>query len=299
MAVYERHFSHYDGPRTPLASRFWVIARYAFKEVTDSKLFLISLVVAYVMPVINALVIYLKFNVDAVKILQLAPEMMPDLGGEFYLGALLIPQQWIALWMTLLIGPTLITRDLAGGAMPLYLSRPLNRRTYALGKASVLISLLSAITWIPGILLWIFHASLETRDDSSWAASNFDLAVTVFVSSWVWILMLTCMALALSAWVKWKPVARLVLLGVLTVPAGFGRAINEILDLKTQWGALISPSDLLSIVRANMFGDRVPSWVYMDLPQVPVWSAWLTIGFICLACLALLARKIQAYEVVG
>ena len=296
MAVYERHFSHYEGPRTSLSSRFWVIARYAFKEVTDSRLFLISLVVAYVMPVINALVIYLKHNLDAISILQLAPEMMPDLGGEFYLGAMLLPQQWLALWMTLLIGPTLITRDLAGGAMPLYLSRPLNRRTYALGKASVLLSLLSAITWIPALLLWLFHAYLE---GGSWAASNIDLAVTLFVSSWIWILMLTCMALALSAWVKWKAVARLVLLGALTVPAGFGRAMNEILDLETDWGALISPADLVSIIRANMFGDRLPEWVHNNILDVPIYSAWLVIGFICLACLGLLARKIQAYEVVG
>ena len=46
-----------------------------------------------------------------------------------------------------------------------------------------------------------------------------------------------CSRWRVSAWVKWKPVARIALLVVFFVLAGFGAAINEILD--TRWGSLL------------------------------------------------------------
>lgn len=295
MAVYERSYRPFAGARTSAASRWRVVARYALADQWRSRVFLASLVVALTLPVIAALLIYLRHNASLLSLLQVDVSQLLDIDGEFFLAGVLVPQQWAALWMTLLVGPRLITADLAAGALPLYLARPLSRRTYLLGKAAALVGLLSAITWIPGLLLWGLQATLE---GPGWASENLRLAGALLGASWTWILILTCLSLALSAWVRWRPVAQLFLLGMLTVPTGFARAVNGILELDRDWAVLLSPTDLLTVTRAALFGDTVHSWAYIDLPDVPLAAAWLAVALLCAACLLLLTLKVKAFEVV-
>ncbi len=66
-----------------------------------------------------------------------------------------------AFFLTLLIGPPLVSRDMTNNALPLYLSRPFSRAEYVLGKMSVLLILLSIITWIPILLVFLFQSYLE------------------------------------------------------------------------------------------------------------------------------------------
>ncbi len=295
MAVHERRYRPFEGRRTPAGRRWLVVARYALADQWGSRIFLASMVVALTLPVIAGLLIYLRHNASALQLLQIDADDILEINGAFFLGGVLVPAQWAALWLTLLVGPRLVTRDLSAGALPLYLARPLSRRGYVLGKAAALAGLLSVVTWVPGLLLWSLQASLE---GAGWAGDNLRIAATIFLSSWVWILILTSLSLALSAWVRWRPVAQLLLLGMLTVPAGFSRAVNEILDLDRDWAALFSPSDILTITRAGLFGPAVGDWAYIDLPAVPVAGAWLSLAALCGACLLLLGFKIKAFEVV-
>ncbi len=111
------------------------------------------------------------------------------------------------------------------------------------------------------------------------------------MGSWVWILVLSLVALAISAWVKWKPVARVTLLVVFFVFTGFARALNEALD--TWWGWLFSLWAAVQNVWSSLFGLEIDSEL-----AVPAWAAWLTLAAGCSFCLWLLSRRIRAYEVV-
>ncbi len=101
--------------------------------------------------------------------------------------------------------------------------------------------------------------------------------------------MLSLLTLAISAWVKWKPVARVVLLAVFFVLAGFAFAINHILD--TRWGSVLSIGAMNDVVRQHLFTGRDPD-------VIPPWAAWLALGAACLLFLSMLRRKVRAYEVV-
>ena len=70
-------------------------------------------------------------------------------------------QNGFAFFVTLLVGPPLVSRDLRNNALPLYLCRPFSRTEYVLGKMSVLLILLSAMTWVPQLLLFPFQSYLE------------------------------------------------------------------------------------------------------------------------------------------
>jgi len=180
----------------------------------------------------------------------------------------------------------LISPDLANGALPLYFCRPFSRAEYVLGKASVLAILLSQITWIPGLVLFAVQASLA---GTAWTWDHFWIAGSLVISSFIWIAVLSLLAMALSAWVRWRIVAGALLLAVLFFGAGFGQAINAVMH--TQSGRFFDIGYLMTIVWTSLF--RVEN-------EGPITSgqAWIALLTYCAICLALLVRKVRAYEVI-
>jgi ABC-2 type transport system permease protein len=64
-------------------------------------------------------------------------------------------QLYISMFMVLLVGPDLISQDLRFNAIPLYLSRPVRRFEYFVGKLGVIAAYLAAVTIVPVILLFL------------------------------------------------------------------------------------------------------------------------------------------------
>ncbi len=80
-------------------------------------------------------------------------------------------------------GPPLISSDLVNRGLPLYFARPLGRKEYVLGKLSVLVILLSPVTWIPQLLIFGLHlldASLQGAQQV-WGALLASTATTVAI----------------------------------------------------------------------------------------------------------------------
>src|SRR5712672_4186951 len=82
--------------------------------------------------------------------------------------------------------------------------------------------------------------------------TNIRFATGMFFGAWIWILVMALLALALSAWVKWKPAAGALMFGVFFVMAGFGVAINGV--QRTRWGHLFNISALIGSVWVQLFG---------------------------------------------
>jgi ABC-2 type transport system permease protein len=266
-----------------------VLPRYAYREVFKSRIFVAFFCLCFMAPFAGLILIYLHHNLSALKLMGLPlaqlKEMIPIDADFFWRG--LWFQGSLSFLLVLLVGPALVSPDLRNNGLPLYLSRPFSRTEYVLGKMSVLLILLSLITWVPGLLLFLFQSYLE---GAGWLGKNLEIAAAIFAGSWTWIAFLSLLALAISAWVKWKPVARVALMGVFFVLLGFGNAINETLD--TWWGMLLSSWHVIGSIWAWLFGLPPES----DMP--PVGAAWIAWAVGCLICLWLLSRRIRAYEVV-
>src|SRR5947209_16197601 len=108
--------------------------------------------------------------------------------------------------------------------------------------------LLSYVTWIPALLLFVVQSSLA---GSAWMWDNLWMARAIFVGSWILILVLSFLALALSAWVKWKPIAGALVLGVLFLGAGLGAAINAV--MRTKMGTLLDVGQLITTIWMDLF----------------------------------------------
>jgi ABC-2 type transport system permease protein len=133
-------------------------------------------------------------------------------------------------------------------------------------------------------------------------SENARLASGLFFGAWVWIIILALLALALSAWVKWKPVAGGLMFGTFFVAAGFGVTINGV--QRTKWGHLLNISHLIGSVWVQLFegaNKTTNGAVFFRVPEgqeLPMWCVWMALLMLCVICLGMLARKIRGAEVV-
>jgi len=299
MAVYKKTYRPYEGELTGSARRLLVMPRYAFEDLHRSRFLTIFFLASFIYPLICALMIYVVHNTSALALLGVqGGERLISVDVGFFL-RLLGWQSMLALFLAAFIGPGLVSPDLANNALALYLARPFSRWEYVLGKMSVLLILLSLMTWIPGLLLFGLQGYLQGWQ---WTHDNFRLAWASFTAAWIWILVLSLLALALSAWVKWKPAAGALMFGVFFVAAGFGATINGV--QRTTWGNIFNIFYLIGSVWVQLFegsNNTTNGAVFFRANQgevLPIWCSWFGLAALCGICLYMLARKIRGMEVV-
>ncbi|MGH9802174.1 MAG: hypothetical protein ACRD82_17565 [Blastocatellia bacterium] len=293
MAVYGQTYKSYEGALTPSWSRFLVIPRYAYQDLFKYTLFVVLYVVCFVPPLIFATIIYLRHNAAALAIFGANPASIVPINGVFFTFFIGV-QTSLAFVFTVIIGPVLISRDLTNNGLPLYLCRPFTRLEYILGKASVLLILLSTITWIPGTLLFLLQAYLE---GGGWLSENFWMLYGILVVCLAWIVMLTLLAMAFSAWVKWRTAASAALFAIFIIPTPIGFAVQGILF--SNKGHLLNVSMALGVMTQELFRLRENISVDDNDFFFSYGEAWMVFFAYAAVCLYMLWRKVRAYEVVS
>jgi hypothetical protein len=107
--------------------------------------------------------------------------------------------------------------------------------------------------------------------------------------------------------VKWRVIASAALLGIFFIPSVFGEVVNQI--FQTRWGNIISLGAIVKNVTAGLFGTFVQASGHITdwdgrvgreiiVNEPPLWASWFALFVVCAICLALLSRKVKAYEVV-
>src|SRR5688572_26676632 len=183
MAVYEHLYGSYEGVSHTSLSRFLVIPRYALRDVFKSKLFTTIFILCFIYPLIAMILVYLRHNANAIALLQINISELLPIDASFFRTFLEV-QGGFAFILTVLVAPPLISRDLSNNALPLYLSRPLSRTEYVLGKMAVIVFLLSLVTWIPGLIVFFFQASLAGL---GWLWANLWMIGAIVGGSMAWI----------------------------------------------------------------------------------------------------------------
>ena len=290
MAVHKRSYHGYSGPITPAWPRFLILYRQGARGLFRSRFLTIFLVACFFPPLILTLLAYLNHNTTLLLFLRQRKGTIFTVDGQFFLIFLQI-QGAFAYVLTAFLGPGLVAPDLANGALPLYLCRPFSRAEYILGKMSVLFVALSEITWIPGLILFGVEASL---DGGQWLRDNLWMAGSIVLGSVAWILILSLIALAMSAWVRWRLAAGALILGVFFVTAGMHFAIKVI--LRSDYGALVDPAALIVMVYKDLLRVAIDAGATQIGPSIE--DAWMALAALCAMCLALLARKVRAVEIV-
>ena len=305
MAVYEQTYKRYDGKLTPEWSRFLIIPRHAYESIFSSKLLTAFFVICFLPLLLEAILIYLHHNYTALTIMQATVKDLIPIDNTFFRFWTYF-EGFFAFFLALLLGPPLVARDLRNNALPLYLCRPFSRTEYVMGKMSVLLILLSFITWVPQLLMFLFQSYLE---GFTWFKDNLWIASAIIIGGLVWILLLALLSQTISAIVKWRIVASGVMLGVVFIPSAFAGIVNIL--FQTHWANIISLSALMLNITAGLFGtfDRVGGRFQVTdfddnvvrevlLMEPPLWASWAALFIFCAICLVILHWKVKAYEVV-
>jgi ABC-type transport system involved in multi-copper enzyme maturation permease subunit len=295
MAVYKRRYNAYTGSLTPTWSRFFVLTRYAFADLFKSRFFVILLVLSIVPCLFFAGYIFIANNKTVQLLMQVRSADLFKVESQYFV-IIMIVQTQAAFLLNCWVGPVLIAGDLTNGALPLFLSRPFTRADYVLGKLAVLALLLSAVTWFPCLLLFSLQSGLAK---DGWIWSHLWMVVPIVLCSAIWILMLSLLSLAVSAWVKLRIVATGVIFISFFVPTGLGEMFNAIMG--THWGRLLNFSDMFRLILANGFRERSGMTGILGplgRNEIPVPAAWGVLIFVCLLSLVILNVRLRARETV-
>lgn len=280
MPIYEQSYRRYQA-REPLKGiRFWPIAREALSRLLAKRAFLILVLVSWAPFLVRVGQIVLVTQFPQVKV------MLPvdaRLFGEF-----LNLQVLFALLLSVFGGAGLIANDLRTGAILVYLSRPLTRRDYILGKLTVLLALNLSVTLAPGLLLYVAALGLAPAQFATWGLSW--VAPAIVAQSLLVSLGAGLLALAVSAISRSARVAGLTFV-LLWVGLGVvGPLLGQVLNAPL--AGLLSLAEDMRLVGSALFG--------LDVNEAVDWYwAALALGLTAAGCLAILRARVRAVEVVA
>jgi ABC-2 type transport system permease protein len=280
MPVYDQGYRRYEA-REPLHQiRFWPITREALRMVLSKRAFLGLLAVSFVPLLWYVGRIYLVTRVPDIG------QVLPSDARMF--GEFLNIQVGFTILLSIFGASGLIANDLRTGAILVYLSRPLTRRDYVLGKLGVPLSLCLAVTLVPGLVLYAVALALAPDQFLKWELAWIGPAVVL--QALVVSLFVSLLVLAVSALSRSARVAGLGFFGLvfglemvrLILQHGFGR----------REAMVVSPVADMRSLAVSLFGLASRE---LAMPWAIPAAILLAVA---LGCLAILRSRVRAVEIV-
>ncbi len=187
MPIHDQSYRRYGG-RRDLAGQAWmVIARNGMATILRKRLFLGLLVAAWIPFVVGAVMVYLNANFPQFTLLAITAQRFRDFLGF---------QDVFVFFITVWVGAGLVANDKRANALQIYLSKPLTRAEYIVGKLVILGTFLLLVTWVPAIMLLFLQVAFS--GSFSFLRENLYLfpAVTVFACLQVLLAAFTMLALS-------------------------------------------------------------------------------------------------------
>jgi ABC-2 type transport system permease protein len=285
MAVYKRGYQRYAGPLTGRWTRFMVLPRYAWRRLYHQRLVVLLTMLACVWPLLCVGFVYLTNHLELLQGLDPEFKAFIQVDGRFF-GVFMYVQAGFAVFITALAGPSLVAPDLANNALPLYFSRPLTRWSYALARLTVIVGMLSVVTCIPGLLLFALQVGLA---GGWWFGANWTLGAGVVIGFLLWLLVLSLVAMASSAYVKWRVVAGAVTLAFFFILAGVAAMIDQV--FRVTWGHVLDPAWAVNRVWCTLLG--------VTPPEGPgAGTSMLALTGLVLLLIVVIERKLRPVDVV-
>ena len=278
MPIHDQSYHHWEGELRSHTFRWWIITREGLRIILRRKLFILIMALAGIQIFIYGGIIYgvntygLMFKLNVIN-------------PKFFFDFIMRQTFFIAL-VCIFAGSGLIANDLKNNALQLYLSKPLTRIDYLIGKAMIILILLAFITLVPGILLFIENAILS--QDLTFLQEEYWITGAIIAFSLILIIPTGLLILALSSITKNSRYTAISFIAILMGTPIFSGLITAI--LKFRWGILISYWSNLEILGRKLFNlQGNPNYWY--------WSSLIVIGIIGL-CIWIIQWKVKGVEII-
>ncbi len=183
MPIHDLGYRHWTGKWTSHPYRWWVITRQGINMLSHKKRFLALMILSSIPFIVRAVMLYLSTVVG-----KNAPFLRVN--GKFF-EDFLTQQMFFLFLIAIYAGAGSISSDLRANALQIYLSKPITRRDYIMGKLGMLVFFLALPTLVPGLLLFLlavlFESSLSFFNEYYWVPLSVlgYSAVIVFVCALV------------------------------------------------------------------------------------------------------------------
>jgi ABC-type transport system involved in multi-copper enzyme maturation permease subunit len=279
VPIHDQGYRRYGGRREAHGRTWWVIARAGLIERLRERKFLGLLLVAWLPFLVRTVQLYIAANYQ-----QTAQFLGPSAGlfREF------LQQQGIfVFFITMYVGAGLIANDRRANALQIYLSKPLSRVDYVVGKLATLVIFLIGVTWVPGILLLLMQ--MMFAGNVAFLKANLFLFPAITAYAAVAVMMASFSMLALSSLSKSRRFVAVMYAGLIFFTAAMYQALRAITSSRA-W-AVISPGDVLDVFADVIFRNRT------TLP-IPFPVAVVFLVLLLGASVLVLERRVRGVEVV-
>jgi ABC-2 type transport system permease protein len=279
MPIHDQGYRRYAGARTPYGQAWWVIARTQFLAALKYRLFVILLAASWVPFLARSVQFYIASNFQQVALLAATPQTFRDF----------LDQQGLFVFLVTIALGTAIADDRRANALQLYLSRPLTRVEYLLGRLVPTVGCLLGVTLLPAILLIMVQVALS--GSLAFIRQNLFLFPAITIVSLAQALLSAFAILALASLSKSRRFVAIMYAGIVFFTTSMYQVLRTITGSRA-WAA-ISPGDMLDVLANAAFRVR------NDQAPVPVAVAVLVVVVLIAVSIGILEKRIRAVEVVS
>ncbi|MCS6864079.1 MAG: hypothetical protein RMJ56_09850 [Gemmataceae bacterium] len=214
-------------------------------------------------------------------------------GSDHTFGNFIWYQGYVLVIVLALAGSVLIGNDFFHGSLPFYLSKPIGRWHYLLGKSLAVGVLINLLTTGPAIVLWVQAGLLY--DWRSYYVNHLSLLVGIIGYGLVLTVTLSALVMATAVWLR------------RTVPlAMVWMALFALLPMLANWLVEATKDERWRLIDlwnnlylCGLSCLQTDHATIRPSPQPDYWMAWVAVGGGVLVCGMYLRRRIQAVEIVA
>ena len=278
MPIHDQGYRRYGGRRLPHGGAWWVIARTQLRAALKYRLFIMLLIASYIPFVVRAVQTYFSTSFQAVPMLAVSAQTFRDF----------LDQQAIFIFLITIALGGAMADDRRANALQLYLSKPLTRVEYILGRLVPVLACLLAVTLLPAMVLLLLQIAFS--GSTAFVRQNLFLLPAITIASLTQALLSSCAILALASLSKSRRFVAIMYAGVIFFSSAMSAVLRGITGSRA-WVA-ISPGDLIDVIADAVFrvgGSR----------PLPVPVAVAVVAALIVVFALILERRVRAVEVVA
>ena len=280
MPIHDQGYRRYGGERAPRGQAWAVIAKAGVRTFFAKRAFVGLLLAAWIQFVVRCAQVYFAANFpQARQILDVNSKTFRDF---FDIQAMFV------FFITVYVGAGLIANDRRANALQIYLSKPLTRTEYILGKLAILMTMLLLVTWVPAILLLVVQVTFS--GNFTFFRNNAFLFPAITLFSFVYVVMMSASMLALSSLSNSSRYVGILYTGLIF----FTKALYGVL-----W--FVTGTSSLSWVSFSFNLEQVGDAIFRLPPRydTPWTVSLLMIGLLVHASGLVLERRVRGVEIVA
>ena len=278
MPIHDQGYRRYQGTRAPEGRAWAVITSTGVRTLLRRRAFAALLLLSWIPFVVRAVQIYFSSNLPQGGGLAPTPKMFLDFLGQ---------QDTFVFFIAVWAGSGLVANDRRANALQIYLSKPLTRAEYIVGKLATLMVFLLMVTWVPALALLLVQ--ILFAGNFAFLLDNLHLLPAITLATVVQALTVSSAMLALSSLSNSSRYVGVLYAGLMF----FSQALYGVVFVVTRdtsWAWISLPGNL-SQISALIF--RLP-------PQYS--TPWFVSALVIVAIIGgsavVLNRRVQGVEVI-